>query len=227
MSGNQHPSVTDASVETSAACPSGQAPVFEPVKGERSLLLHICCGPCSIMPVKRLQDEGFTVTAWYMNPNIQPLMEYLRRREAAEECAARLGIELICQDDTWDLVGWLRSVAGRDLPPQRCAWCCSSRMQAAVAYARAHGYAHVSSSLLYSRYQPHDVIRAAREHAAAAEDAPLSEGPRFVYRDFRTDWQAGIDFSKEWGVYRQPYCGCVYSEAERYDKKLQRLIKKS
>ena len=62
MSGNQHPSVTDAPVETSAACPSGQAPVFEPVKGERSLLLHICCGPCSIMPVKRLQDEGFTVT---------------------------------------------------------------------------------------------------------------------------------------------------------------------
>ena len=100
MSGNQHPSVTDAPVETSAACPSGQAPVFKPVKGERSLLLHICCGPCSIMPVKRLQDEGFTVTAWYMNPNIQPLMEYLRRREAAEECAARLGIELICQDDT-------------------------------------------------------------------------------------------------------------------------------
>ena len=79
MSGNQYPSVTDAPVETSAACPSGQAPVFEPVKGERSLLLHICCGPCSIMPVKRLQDEGFTVTAWYMNPNIQPLMEYLRR----------------------------------------------------------------------------------------------------------------------------------------------------
>lgn len=141
MSGNQYPSVTDAPVETSAACPSGQAPVFEPVKGERSLLLHICCGPCSIMPVKRLQDEGFTVTAWYMNPNIQPLMEYLRRREAAEECAARLGIELICQDDTWDLVAWLRSVAGRDLPPQRCAWCCSSRMQAAVAYARANGYA--------------------------------------------------------------------------------------
>ena len=108
MSGNQHPSVTDAPVETSAACPSGQAPVFEPVKGERSLLLHICCGPCSIMPVKRLQDEGFTVTAWYMNPNIQPLMEYLRRREAAEECAARLGIELICQDDTWDLVACRR-----------------------------------------------------------------------------------------------------------------------
>ena len=90
MSGNQHPSVTDAPVETSAACPSGQAPVFEPVKGERSLLLHICCGPCSIMPVKRLQDEGFTVTAWYMNPNIQPLMEYLRRREAAVEADALL-----------------------------------------------------------------------------------------------------------------------------------------
>ena len=72
---------------------------------------------------------------------IRDRTEYLRRREAAEECAARLGIGLICQDDTWDLVAWLRSVAGRDLPPQRCAWCCGSRMQAAVAYAHANGYA--------------------------------------------------------------------------------------
>ena len=51
------------------------------------LLLHVCCGPCSIMTVKRLHDDGYDVTAWYMNPNIQPLAEYLRRREAAGECA--------------------------------------------------------------------------------------------------------------------------------------------
>ena len=70
---------------------------------------------------------------------------------------------------------------------------------AAVAYARANGYAHVSSSLLYSRYQPHDVIRPP-ENMPQRRKTPLSEGPRFVYRDFRTDWQAGIDFSRN-GAY--------------------------
>ena len=57
---------------------------LEPVtaRGDNSLLLHVCCGPCAIMPITRLQDEGYVVTAWFMNPNVQPLAEYLRRREA-------------------------------------------------------------------------------------------------------------------------------------------------
>ena len=59
----------------------------------------------------------------------------------------------------------------------------------------------------------------------ALPDAPRDlPGPRFLYRDFREDWQAGIDISRAWGIYRQPYCGCVYSEAERYAKKLSRLV---
>lgn len=219
-----------ASVTPAAATPAAD-----------SLLLHVCCGPCSIMPVRRLQDAGYAVTAWFMNPNIQPLSEYFRRREAAGECAERLGIPILYEDAPWNLVEWLRQVAGRDLPPERCRWCCTSRMEAAWAAARALGYAHFSSSLLYSRYQPHEVIAAAgfrlcgldvpaalspapSAEADAAQTPSGTEGPRFVYRDFRTDWQAGIDASLEWGVYRQPYCGCVYSEAERYHKKLQRLV---
>lgn len=215
-----------------------------------SVLLHVCCGPCSIMPVRRLQDEGFVVTAWFMNPNIQPLSEYFRRREAAGQCAERLGIEIIYEDAPWNLTAWLRAVAGRDVPPQRCAWCCASRMEASCAAARRMGFAYFSSSLLYSRYQPHDVIARAGFLLSGRENATLSKedmasvtdggtpspvqkegaapaegaGPVFLYRDFRTDWQAGIDTSIAWGVYRQPYCGCVYSEAERYHKKLQRLI---
>lgn len=205
-----------------------------------SLLLHVCCGPCSIMPVQRLQEAGYAVTAWFMNPNIQPLSEYFRRREAAGECAERLGIPILYEDAPWDIVAWLRQVAGRDLPPERCHWCCTSRMEAAYAAARELGYAYFSSSLLYSRYQPHDAIAAAGFRlsgldvpavlpealpapAAGAEGAQTA-GPRFVYQDFRTDWQAGIDASKAWGVYRQPYCGCVYSEAERYHKKWRRLV---
>lgn len=196
--------------------------------GQR-LLLHVCCGPCSIMPVRRLQEEGFEITAWYHNPNIQPLSEYLRRREAVLECAARLGIAVVCDDVAWNLTDWLRAVRDRDTPPLRCAYCCRSRVAAAWACAAARGYDAFSTSLLYSRYQPHDIIaaegaRLSGQDVPAVPGAPRDlSGPRFVYRDFREDWQTGIDISREWGIYRQPYCGCVYSEAERYAKKLARL----
>ncbi len=208
-------------VPTPSAAPEHDMNDSTPKCDARSLLLHVCCGPCAVMPITRLLDEGFAVTAWYMNPNIHPLSEYLRRRDAAGECAERLGIPILYDDASWNITSWLRTVAGRDTAPQRCAYCCSSRMEAAFATARRLGFAFVSSSLLYSRYQPHEVIRQAGERLACVDGT----GPDFVYRDFREDWQEGIDRSKEMELYRQPYCGCIYSEAERYEKKLTRLIK--
>jgi predicted adenine nucleotide alpha hydrolase (AANH) superfamily ATPase len=186
-------------------------------EASNSLLLHVCCGPCAIMPVIRLQEMGYAVTAWFMNPNIHPLTEYLLRREAAVQCAQELQIPILHADETWDITAWLRAVHGRDQAPQRCAYCCENRLEAAFMAAARLGFAHFSSSLLYSRYQPHDVIRRAGERLSS------SPGPKFVYRDFRHDWQEGIDRSKKMGIYRQKYCGCIYSEAERYAKKLSRL----
>ncbi|MDD4702580.1 MAG: epoxyqueuosine reductase QueH [Desulfovibrio sp.] len=189
-------------------------------RNPRSLLLHVCCGPCAVMPITRLLDEGFAVTAWYMNPNIHPLSEYLRRRDTAGECADRLGIPILYDDASWNVTSWLRAVAGRDTAPQRCAYCCASRIEAVFATAKRLGFGHVSSSLLYSRYQPHEVIRQTGERLGRTDGT----GPDFVYRDFREDWQEGIDASRKMELYRQPYCGCIYSEAERYEKKLARLI---
>ena len=244
MSGNHGSSLTDgtqaAGVKTPAAfsavtapdhtsgsetgiasgLTSGPATAPSNSRAGNSLLLHVCCGPCAVMPITRLLDEGFAVTAWFMNPNIQPLAEYLRRREAAGQCAERMGVPIIYADETWNITNWLRAVAGRDTPPARCAYCCESRMEAAFAFASQQGFAWVSSSLLYSRYQPHEVIKKAGETLAAPPGAP-----GFAYRDFRADWQAGIDRSKAMVLYRQPYCGCVYSESDRYQKQLLRCIK--
>ena len=139
--------------------------------------------------------------------------------DLARALAERLGVPIIFADETWNITHWLRAVAGRDEPPARCAYCCESRMEAAFAFARQQGFAWVSSSLLYSRYQPHEIIKSAGERLAAQPDAP-----GFAYRDFRADWQEGIDRSKAMQLYRQPYCGCVYSEAERYHKQLVRCI---
>lgn len=234
MPGNNDPRLSHAALPDQAAgasCPTPPEHGFPPARrGPKSLLLHVCCGPCAIMPVSRLLDQGFAVTAWFMNPNIQPLAEYLRRREAAGQCAARLGVDILYADEAWDITAWLRAVAGRDAAPARCAFCCESRLAAAFAKARELGFAWVSTSLLYSRYQPHETIAAAgrrltQEYAATPKDNGDSgrDKPAFLYRDFRPDWQAGIDRSRAWGLYRQPYCGCVYSEADRYRKKLARL----
>ena len=173
------------------------------------------------MPALRLRDAGFAVTLWYMNPNIHPLMEYLRRREAVGECAARLGVPVLFEDAAWDVRAWLAAPEAQELPPTRCEWCCVSRVRGSAAAAKALGFAYFTTSLLYSRYQPHDVIAVEGRALAAAG------GPAFVYADFREDWQAGIDRSKDWGLYRQPYCGCIFSEAERYHKKLARCIREA
>lgn len=183
------------------------------------LLMHMCCGPCACICLKILLEEGWKITGFFSNPNIQPLAEYLRRREAAEQCADYFGIPMVWDDASWDLATWLRAVQGRDTPPERCHYCVTSRMERSFEKARELGCTHVFSSLLYSRYQPHEAIREAGERLAAMEGAP-----KFLYRDFRPYWQAGIDLSREMGLYRQPYCGCVYSEADRYAKKLKKLV---
>lgn len=170
------------------------------------------------MPILRLRAEGYEITAWFMNPNIHPLAEYLRRREAAEICAARLGIEILFDDASWNLADWLKIQLPRVEDASRCEWCCQSRLEAAALKARELGMTAFTSSLLYSRYQPHEAI------AARGRELSGNGAPEFIYRDFREDWQEGIERSKEMGLYRQAWCGCVFSETERYGKKLARLV---
>ena len=222
MPGNLHPALAPEAVSTGSEVAPGAGPELPPAPREGTpLLLHACCGPCAIMPALRLKGAGFAVTLWYRNPNIHPLAEYLRRREAVGECAARLGVPVIYDDEAWDIRAWLAAPEAQKEPPARCEWCCESRVRAAAAAAKALGFAYFTTSLLYSRYQPHEAI------AAVGRELTAGGGPEFVYGDFRLDWQAGIDRSKEWGLYRQPYCGCIFSEAERYHKKLARCIRES
>ena len=185
----------------------------------KKILLHVCCGPCAIMPVRGLQEAGFAVTGLFANPNIHPLSEYLRRREAMQHCAEKLALPMLWRDDVWNVTAWLRAVAGtRDAGAERCAYCYDSRLEITARMAAQGGYASFSSSLLYSRHQNHENI------VALAKARATEYGVAFHYQDFRPDWQQGIDISKELELYRQPYCGCVYSEAERYAKKLKKLL---
>lgn len=171
------------------------------------ILLHTCCGPCALFPLHRLRTDGHLVTGFFYNHNIHPYQEYARRRDAAIQMAKQQEMPLIMRDD-YDLEGFLKNVAAE--PDTRCSYCYSSRLRATAQAAAEGNFDAFTASLLYSRYQKHDEIK------IAGEQLGNEYGIRFYYEDFRTGWQEGIRLSKEQGLYRQQYCGCIYSEKERY-----------
>jgi len=177
------------------------------------LFLHICCGPCAVYPLRRLFGQGHQVTGFFHNPNIHPFREFSARREAAAMLAGQLGMELIC-DEHYGLRDFLRQVVGRE--DERCALCYRLRLRATAEQARQLGAEAFSSSLFYSRYQQHERLR------AIAEEEGLRAGVDLYYEDFRAGWQEGITESRQRGLYRQQYCGCIYSEEERYDPARQK-----
>jgi hypothetical protein len=178
------------------------------------VLAHICCGPCSITTVKTLQDEGVEVTGLFYNPNIHPLQEYLRRREGVAQAAERLGIPVIFKDNEYDPQQYFREIAWREA--NRCFHCYSIRLERTLSIAKRGRFDAFTSTLLYSKLQKHDVIR------ALGQDMAGGGAVAFLYRDFRLGWKEGIETSKAWGLYRQQYCGCLYSECERYAKELEK-----
>jgi len=174
------------------------------------LLLHICCGPCAVYPVKELRSAGIEVTGFFFNHNIHPYTEYRLRRDAVKSYAELVELEVIYRDE-YRLEEFLANVASQ--PASRCGYCYRSRLEEAAKSAAELGFSCYSSTLLYSKYQNQDLIR------QYGEELGERYGVRFYYDDFRRGWQEGIDLSKEMGLYRQKYCGCIYSEKERYAKK--------
>lgn len=171
------------------------------------ILLHICCGPCALYPLRTLRDAGHDVTGFFYNHNIHPYQEYARRRDAAVQMADQEALPLIMQDD-YDLEGFLGNVAAE--PEKRCSYCYASRLRTTAEVAKAGDFEAFTASLLYSRYQRHDEIKILGEQIGRKSDI------KFYYDDFRPGWQEGIRLSKEAELYRQQYCGCIYSEKERY-----------
>ena len=177
------------------------------------ILLHTCCGPCLIYPQSLLRDEGIALTAYFFNPNIHPFREFKARREALVDYTESLGIASIIEAE-YGLVDYLQAVVHRE--KERCRICYAMRLERTARRAKAEGFDGFSTTLLYSRYQNHELIRTTGDHFSARYAIP------FLYRDFRLGWQAGVEQSKELEMYRQAYCGCIYSEQERYDKTLRK-----
>ena len=178
-----------------------------------SLLVHVCCGPCAIVPLRELAGEGFALHGVFYNPNVHPLQEYARRREGARQVAGRLSVGLDCLDGEYVPAAYFRLTAGR--AEDRCAPCYRLRLARTARLARERGFSAFTTTLLSSVFQKHERIR----EAGLAAEAEAG-GPAFLYRDFRPAFREGVRLSREWGVYRQRYCGCLFSEMERYGPEL-------
>ena len=174
------------------------------------LLLHICCAPCANAPVAKLREDGVDVTGFWYNPNIHPFTEYRARRNCLREYAQTIELPLIEKND-YALRPFVREVA-EDIGG-RCVKCYEMRLFETAKAAKENGFDSFTSSLFISPYQNHALMRDVAERAAA------QYGVEFLYRDFRPYFKDGQNFAREHGFYMQKYCGCVFSEEERYLKR--------
>ncbi|MBN2809239.1 MAG: epoxyqueuosine reductase QueH [Deltaproteobacteria bacterium] len=170
------------------------------------ILLHCCCGPCAIYPVKQLRLQGHQLRGFYYN-HIHPYTEWRKRLDTLAAWAGAEDLPLIV-DERYELVNFIKNATFRE--QQRCVFCYHDRLEKAARIAHKGKFEAFTTTLLYSRFQQHDKIR------ELGLELGRRYGVRFHYEDFRPGWSEGIELSKEKEMYRQQYCGCIYSEGERY-----------
>ncbi len=174
------------------------------------ILLHICCGNCAIYPVQKLREQDHDLTGYFYNNNIHPYLEFRKRLETTREYADKVKLPVII-DEEYRLKEFLTAVAPD--PANRCEFCYRSRLLASAKQAHKLGLDGFTTTLLYSRYQKHaEIVQFGQQLAS-------DYGVVFHYEDYRVGWNEGIRISKEMGLYRQQYCGCIYSEQDRYAPK--------
>jgi hypothetical protein len=173
------------------------------------VLLHICCGPCAIVPFEELSDQGHQVTGYFYNPNVHPLIEFRRRLKAAKVLQERVPIEVIYEED-YGLEEFLEAVAWEAGAPERCRTCYRLRLERAAHRAAEGDFDAFTTTLLGSTHQHHRaVLEVGRESARR-------HGVDFVEADWRPRAGEGHERAGNMQLYRQSYCGCIFSEYERF-----------
>ena len=186
------------------------------------LLLHVCCAPCSIQCVESLAGEDIKPDIFWFNPNIHPYTEFCSRRDSLFLFAKEKGIAVI-DEDVYGLRLFINGlfssghedVLGSDAQLRcaaqlRCPYCYRLRLEKTAMAALEKGYDAFSTTLLISPYQNHELLK------EIGEEVSKSHSIEFFYRDFRPRFRDGQRQAREAGYYMQKYCGCIFSEEERY-----------
>lgn len=205
---------------TDAGAGKADGKCADAVKGK--LLLHACCGPCSMEPVRILRERGIEPHIHYSNSNIAPADEYERRLQAIHEWTASEGVRFA--EDAYDPTEWMHEVediakgvlSGERKREDRCRACYRQRLGASARYAAEHGYTAIGTTLTISPYQFTDIIREELARAAA------KHGLKCAFEDYSPHYSEATRRSREAGMYRQRYCGCAWSKAEAEAEQAER-----
>ncbi len=188
------------------------------------LFLHTCCAPCLSGSRIQFEEEGFDITAYWYNPNIAPYTEYMKRLQTLQrylyldplKATEAQGYSYLSFDQKIIKEVYKGNIVceaqlmNEEERKVRCRTCYRIRMEKTAEKAREAGFDSFSTTLLLSKHQDHEEIR-----SVCREVSSLCEMD-FVYKDLRKSWKDSIRISKELNLYRQPYCGCIFSENERY-----------
>ena len=173
------------------------------------LLMHTCCAPCSVYCIDELRSENIEPTVYWFNPNIHPYMEYKARRDCLKEYTTNINVDAIFEED-YGLRDFCKNVVNK--LDTRCQdYCYPVRLEQTAKFAKENGFDTISTTLLVSPYQKHDIIHDLGEKIAK------QYGIEFLYRDFRVGFREGQAKARERGLYMQKYCGCIFSEEMRYN----------
>ncbi|MBI4654757.1 MAG: epoxyqueuosine reductase QueH [Nitrospirae bacterium] len=170
------------------------------------LLMHICCSNCATYPISKLLERGIALTSLWFNPNIHPFTEYKNRMDSLKRLEGiwGLNVEYI---DYYGLKEYLRNVAGNE--ERRCEYCYTTRLEKVAQRAKEINADVFTTSLLASPYQKLDMI------IDIGKLMQEKYSVEFYIEDFRKGFNEARRLSRELELYRQKYCGCVYSEMER------------
>ena len=177
------------------------------------VLLHCCCAPCSVSCIEPLKNEGIEPVAFWYNPNIHPFKEYEARRNCLVDYCKKENVRLIV-DEHYGLRDFVKNVA--DDIVHSSTYCYEHRLEETARFAAENGYKLFTTTLLASVYQQHNLT------AAAGERYAKKYGVEFLYRDFRPNFKDGNIRARNEGLYMQKYCGCIFSEEDRYIKQINR-----
>lgn len=193
------------------------------------ILLHMCCGPCSCYPTKKLRTAELEPVGFFFNPNIHPYQEWRQRLNTAKDFAEKVAMQINVVnhyglrdflDRVYKVVDIEDTIKFSDGHHARCKICYAWRFFETAKFAAENHFKIWSSTLFYSIHQNHDLMK------STAEAIAKQVGVKFYYEDFRVGWQEGIDLSHELNLYRQNYCGCIFSEEERFSNELRKQRKK-
>lgn len=178
------------------------------------MLLHTCCAPCSIYCIEELRKENIEPVVYWYNPNIHPYTEYKQRRDTLNEYTKSIKVQAIFEEE-YGLQEFTKNVIN-DLKNRCQNYCYRIRLEKTVKYAKENGYDAFTTTLFVSPYQNHEALKEICEKLAKEYDI------EFVYRDFRVGFREGQTKARELGLYMQKYCGCIFSEEDRYSKKIEK-----